>query len=364
MAFQIVAAAVPEVTGDLPVTAASSVKQLPHLRGLQLADPQFYNPGKVDLLLGENILAKLVPSSTDKVGPEGTPTAVKTVFGWAIRGLYSADKNQSTGQAAVHTTVTTVADRSDEMLTRFWEAEEPSKPSTAMTPEESRVKQHYDDTTVYISSTGKYMVSRPKKPQAPELGDQALQRYGSNERSILNRGTWVRFQAVIQEYLDLGHARPVTKQEMESPTQDCYYLPMHGVCKESSSTTKLRVVFDASAKAANHISLNNTLSVGPTLHATLDQILIRFRTYRIALSGDISKMYREVLLSPKDRQLHRFLWCPQTDQPVKDYCMQRVTFGVASSPYLAVQTLQQAAADFGSDFPEASWHISGPYTGF
>ena len=104
MAFQIVAAAVPEVTGDLPVTAASSVKQLPHLRGLQLADPQFYNPDKVDLLLGENILAKLVPSSTDKVGPEGTPTAVKTVFGWAIRGLYSADKNQSTGQAAVHTT--------------------------------------------------------------------------------------------------------------------------------------------------------------------------------------------------------------------------------------------------------------------
>ena len=68
-------------------------------------------------------------------------------------------------------------------------------------------------------------------------------------------------------------------------------------------------------------------------------------------------MYREVLLNPKDRQLHRFLWRPQTDQPVQDYCMQRVTFGVASSPYLAVQTLQQTAADFGSDFPEASWHI-------
>ena len=105
LAFPVVAAAVPEVTCDLPLTSVSSVKELPHLRGLQLADPQFHIPGKVDLVLGENILGKLVPSSEDKVGPEGTPTAVKTVFGWAIRGQYSADKTQPTGQAATVTTV-------------------------------------------------------------------------------------------------------------------------------------------------------------------------------------------------------------------------------------------------------------------
>ena len=52
MAFQIVAAAVPEVTGDLPVTAASSVKQLPHLRGLQLATPPVLQPRQGRLTLG------------------------------------------------------------------------------------------------------------------------------------------------------------------------------------------------------------------------------------------------------------------------------------------------------------------------
>ena len=83
---------------------------------------------------------------------------------------------------------------------------------------------------------------------------------------------------------------------------------MHGVTKESSSTTKLRVVFDAGAHSSTNISLNDILSVGPTLHPTLDQILHKFRTYRIAISGDISKMYREVLLNNSDRQLHRFLW--------------------------------------------------------
>ena len=150
----------------------------------------------------------------------------------------------------------------------------------------------------------------------------------------------------------------VTEQEPKTPVQDCYYLPMHGVHKESSTTTKLRVVFDTSAQSSSKISLNDTLAIGPTLHPTLDNILIRFRTYRVALTGDISKMYREVLLSPPDRQLHRFLWRPQPDQPVHDFCMNRVTFGVASSPYLAVRTLQQTATDFGSDSPSASWHVN------
>ena len=73
-------------------------------------------------------------------------------------------------------------------------------------------------------------------------------------------------------------------------------------------------------------------------------------------------MYREVLLSPPDRQLHQFLWHSQPDQPVQDYCMNRVTFGVASSLYLAVQTLQQAAADFDSDStPKASWHVHNSF---
>ena len=163
---------------------------------------------------------------------------------------------------------------------------------------------------------------------------------------------------MIQEYLDLNHAQPVTEQELQTPEKDCYYLPMHGVYKDSSSTTKLRVVFDASAQSSTKVSLNDTLAVGPTLHPTLDHILLKFRMYRVALSGDITKMYREILLSPPDRQLHRFLWRPVLDQPVIEYCMNRVTFGGASSPYLAVRTLQQTASDFGQEFPDAKWHVN------
>ena len=134
-------------------------------------------------------------------------------------------------------------------------------------------------------------------------------------------------------------------------------MPIHAVYKASSTSTKVRAVFDASAKSTTQVSLNDLLAVGPTIQPTLDQILLKFRTYPVAICGDISKMYREVMISTEDQSLHRFLWWEGVTQPLKDYQMQRVTFGVAASPYLAVKTLQQAAADFGSNLPQASHHI-------
>ena len=125
---------------------------------------------------------------------------------------------------------------------------------------------------------------------------------------------------------------------------------MHGISKDSSTSTKLRVIFDASAICSNSISLNQTLAVGPTLYPTLASILLRFRLHPIALTADISKMFRAVHLDPSDRDLHRFLW---RADPIRDYCMTRVTFGVLSSPFLAVKILQQVAKDFGHIYPTA-----------
>ena len=105
-------------------------------------------------------------------------------------------------------------------------------------------------------------------------------------------------------------------------------------------------------------SLNDTLSAGPMLHPKMAEILIRFRKYRIAVTGDISKMYREILLAPAEQQYHRFCWRPTVNEPVKIYCMKRVTFGVTCSPFLAVKTLQQAALDYGGAYPNAQQQIN------
>ena len=65
--------------------------------------------------------------------------------------------------------------------------------------------------------------------------------------------------------------------------------------KESSTTTKIHAVFDASPKSSSGVSLNDQLLVGPTVHPTLVDVLLRFRLHRIALTSDVSPMYQAVL---------------------------------------------------------------------
>jgi hypothetical protein len=76
-----------------------------------------------------------------------------------------------------------------------------------------------------------------------------------------------------------------------------------------STSTNLRVVFDASAKTSNNISLNDKLMVGPTIQKSLFSIILRFRKHSVAISADtynsIRKMYRQALVNPKQRDLQK-----------------------------------------------------------
>ena len=80
----------------------------------------------------------------------------------------------------------------------------------------------------------------------------------------------------MMEYEELGHMEPVNYQE---PKQPCYFLPHHAVFKETSTTTKTRVVFDGSAKTSNGLSLNDILQVGSTVQPDFYAIVFRFRNH-------------------------------------------------------------------------------------
>ena len=73
------------------------------------------------------------------------------------------------------------------------------------------------------------------------------------------------------------------------------------------TTTKTRIVFDASAKFRGK-SLNSEALPGPKLQADMFSILVRFRKELVALVGDVSQMYHQLVLPLEDRPLHRFLW--------------------------------------------------------
>ncbi|XP_051157420.1 uncharacterized protein LOC127279229 [Leptopilina boulardi] len=89
---------------------------------------------------------------------------------------------------------------------------------------------------------------------------------------------------------------------------DGYFIPHHSIIKESSLTTKLRVVFDASAKTSTGKSLNDVLMVGPNVQEDLFSLLVRFRSHKYAITADIEKMYRQIIIHPKDRKYQKILW--------------------------------------------------------
>ena len=113
-----------KITGNLPRQAASSVRDLPNLQGLQLADPHFDSPGKIDLLLGADVMADILMLA----GPKDTAKAMETVFGWAIMGAYAPDESTKARQALVQLAIEEPAaadavKSTTDALVRFWESE-------------------------------------------------------------------------------------------------------------------------------------------------------------------------------------------------------------------------------------------------
>ena len=116
------------------------------------------------------------------------------------------------------------------------------------------------------------MVPLPKKHDVKPIGEsrsQAVCRFLSLERTLRAKNQFDKFGEVMKEYFDLGHAELVPPEELNLPTSAVFYLPMHAVHKQSSMTTKIRAVFDASMKSASGVSPNDTLMVGPTVHPNL-----------------------------------------------------------------------------------------------
>ena len=116
---------------------------------------------------------------------------------------------------------------------------------------------------------------------------------------------------------------------------------MHAVHKTTSTTTKLRVVFDASTRSSTGVLLNNRLLVGPKVHTPLIDVLLEFRQHRVALTTDISKMYCGALLHEAQCDVHRFVLRRHEHDELKDYRLMRLTFGVSAFSFavnMAVRT--------------------------
>ncbi|XP_068987944.1 uncharacterized protein [Bombus flavifrons] len=321
-----------------------STIQIP--RNLQLADPRFHIPAPIEILLSAGpTLASLCVGQLDISQANGPDLRLqKTQFGWVIGG---SPTSQSPTHAFHASTTALQAD-----LARFWEIDE--GPPTVHTSEVERQCEEHFRNHVQRNNEGRYIVALPFNETTPSLGSSkamAMKRLTSLCRRFQRDKQFeADYHAVIQEYLELGH---MTKITTDHYTDDGYFLPHHGVIKESSQTTKLRVVFDGSAPTTTGVSLNDVLHTGPKLQDDLFFILLRFRSHQYVITGDVEKMYRQFLVRPEDRKFQQILW-RNSDGRVDTYQLNTVTFGLSAAPYLAIRCLRQLADDEGHRYPRAA----------
>lgn len=159
------------------------------------------------------------------------------------------------------------------------------------------------------------------------------------------------YVAFMRKYEELGHMTAITDSDS---TIESHYLPHHGVIKESSLTTKLRVVFDASAPTSNGVSINDLQMIGPTIQWDLLSIILCFRQYPYVVGADVAMIYRQVRIEPSQRSLQRILWRERPSEPITTYELNTITYGMASSSFLAIRCLFSLADEHQELFPKAA----------
>lgn len=345
------------LTVDLPrVPISPEVVKL--TRRYVLADPSFHLPGRIDVVLGGSLFPQLLTYEQYSLG-QHMPHVVGTHFGFVVMGSAPCASQSPTplnahSPANLNVALLTTSDANlHSALQRFWHQEEPPT-YTKKSAEEELCDNHFQKTHSR-DIDGRYIVRLPFKEVHPPLGSSqqsAERRFLSLERKFATQPQFsTLYHDFMNEYHSLGH---MTKLETINSTTTHYYLPHHGVLKENSSSTKLRTVFDASSKTSTGVSLNDILLTGPKLQANICDILFHFRSYNVVFTCDIRQMYRQILVHPDDQKYQLILWRDKPSQDLSTYQLTTVTYGVNSSPYLAIKTLHQLAEDEGEAFPAAA----------
>ncbi|XP_018301273.1 uncharacterized protein, partial [Mycetomoellerius zeteki] len=265
------------------------ISQLKIPSNISLADPHFNIPDNIDLLIGAEVFWQLL--CIGQIKPcRAHPTIQKTKLGWIISGqiLNNSQLNEN------RTCHLFTMDDLNNTISKFWQIENNYCNDTfTRSPEERKCETHFLQNTTR-NSDGRYIVKLPiKEDSISQLGNSkeiAKRRFYALEGRLAKQpDTYIAYRNFMNEYQSLNHI-----QEIKDITDDrsCNYLPHHAVFKETSATTKTRVVFDASCKTDSGKCLNDMLLVGPTIQQDLFAILARFRTFAVAITADITKMYR------------------------------------------------------------------------
>nr|XP_049467000.1 uncharacterized protein LOC125908337 [Anopheles coluzzii] len=266
-----------------------------HLEAIPAASYEAVSPR---LLIGIDHYRLTRPLKTIE-GQPGQPTATKTRLGWLIFGKCTDNANDTSivqPESSYH-----VCDcqgetsRADRMMAAYFEVEGygPAK-EPLLSKEDQRAMSILQNNTKHVD--GRYttgLLWRSDNVFMPENRQMALSRMECLERKM-SRDTSLaeKINAILEDYLKKGYARPIREDELKTFYPRKWYLPVFPVTNPNKPN-KIRLVWDAAAEVRG-ISLNKKLLTGPDLLTPLQAVLFRFREYRVAVAADIREIIRVV----------------------------------------------------------------------
>ena len=321
------------------------IEQWSHLKDLPIANLES-EQAHVQLLIGQDASDLLVPTEV-RSGGAGEPFAVCTPLGWAINGPIDVTEQKETSHF-VQTKVSLTKD-----LKRMWDIEGIHSEDQGQSINDQKTIALWNES-LHLTDEH-YTMDIPFRTEESCLQNNrvmAERRLQSLARRLDKDETLKeRYVQEIDDLLDKGYAERVEKVELERNDGRVCYLPHHPVLN-AKKPEKCRIVFDCAAQFHGS-SLNDYVFQGPDLANRLVGVLLRFRQGKVAFMADIEAMYHQVLVTPKDRDVLRFLWFSNgTSGEIETFRMKAHLFGGVWSPSCANFALHKAAQEHVHDYPE------------
>ena len=335
-----------------------------------LADdlPTERETSSVELLIGNDYYLDIILPQKMEVQPGLYMLGSK--LGWILSGRTSEIVERTTEPSMLLLTQGKRIENETSFLTRldkslptkpniedFWRLESIGINDSPVESDNEVARKKFSETLKY--EQGRYTVSWPWKEDQPDLPENrtlALGRLTSLvSRMKSNPELIQKYDDIIIDQLNKGI---IEKVGSEPNSLIKHYIPHHAVVNPAKATTKVRVVYDASAKCKpENKSLNECLYRGPILLQDLTGILLRFRLNKIALVADIEKAFLQIGLQDKAKVVTRFFWLKDKDKlgvenNIQLYRFCRVPFGIISSPFLLAATIDHHLKNYYSDVGE------------
>jgi hypothetical protein len=333
---------------NISTTKVTDVSQWGHLKDLSLPS---VDKGKISLLIGTNVPQVQVHHES-RIGQEGQPIAVRTVFGWSVFGPVGNDQSSDKTQVNFmrNNSPSEVLEEMGQHL--GFENVSTRGPMKIISQEDIKALEIMESTARKDSDRYEVaMLWRDKDVWLPNNRYAAEKRLGALTRKFLDEAYQRKYRSFMEMLITRGYARKLSPEEAETKGPMTWYLPHHGVV-HPQKPEKLRVVFDAAAMHKG-ISLNNQLMHGPDLNNNLLGVLLRFRQGEVAVAGDVEKMFLQVKVTQEDMDSLRFLWwANEGDVRPQEYQMTRHIFGATDSPSCCSFILKRTADDCRGHFSE------------